>query len=203
MRSKKSIAANRLHYLKATLHIVSFSMMPTAAMESLLKPRVLTTLGIQIERMNDPYHPIERGTKGTVDHVDDAGTLHCTFDTVRSLGVVTDADIFHVIDRLNVPVAERYAYLLGSAIDGNKRLHSVQEVAEFICKHGQYGDVRITTMEGKELLDTFGIYINKISDMEYREELLKVLVPMQHEVENAAFSEDEDMEETEDVDKTM
>ena len=113
------------------------------------------------------------------------------------------ADIFHVIDRLNVPVAERYAYLLGSAIDGNKRLHNVQEVAEFICKHGQYGDVRITTMEGKELLNTFGIYINKISDMEYREELLKVLIPMQHEVENAAFSDDEDMDETEDVDMTM
>ena len=149
------------------------------------------------------YHPIERGTKGTVDHVDDAGTLHCTFDNGRTLGVVTDADIFHVIDRLNVPVAERYAYLLGSAIDGNKRLHNVQEVAEFICKHGQYGDVRITTMEGKELLDTFGIYINKISDMEYREELLKVLVPMQHEVENAAFSEDEDMDETEEVGISM
>ena len=33
--------------------------------------------------------------------------------------------------------------------------------------------------------------------------LLKVLIPMQHEVENAAFSEDEDMEETEDVDMTM
>ena len=31
---------------------------------------------IQIERMNDPYHPIERGTKGTVDYVDDIGTLH-------------------------------------------------------------------------------------------------------------------------------
>ena len=39
--------------------------------------------------------------------------------------------------------------------------------------------------------------------MEYREELLKVLVPMQHEVENAAFSDDEDMDETEDVDMTM
>ncbi len=117
---------------------------------------------IQIERMQDPYPPIESGTKGTVDHVDDAGTLHCIFDNGRTLGVVTDADIFHVIDRLNVPIAERYAYLLGSAIDGNKRLHRVQEVAAFICKHGQYGDVRITTMEGKELLDTFGIYINKI-----------------------------------------
>ena len=104
---------------------------------------------------------------------------------------------------MNVPIAERYAYLLGSAIDGNKRLHNVQEVAEFICKHGQYGDVRITTMEGKELLDTFGIYINKISDMEYREELLKVLIPMQHEVENAAFSDDEDIDEIEDIDMTM
>ena len=105
--------------------------------------------------------------------------------------------------KMYIPVAERYACLLGSAIDGNKRLHNVQEVAEFICKHGQYGDVRITTMEGKELLDTFGIYINKISDMEYREELLKVLIPMQHEVENAAFSDDEDMDETEDVNMTM
>ena len=158
---------------------------------------------IQIERMKDPYHPIERGTKGIVDYVDDVGTLHCTFDNGRCQGVVTDADIFHVIDRLNVPIAERYAYLLGSAIDGNRRLHNVQEVAEFICKHGRYSDVRITTMEGKELLDTFGIYIKKISDMEYREELLKVLVPMQHEVENAVFSDDESMDETEDVDMTM
>ena len=158
---------------------------------------------ILIERMKDPYHPIERETKGTVDYVDDGDTLHCTFDNGRNQGVVTDADIFHVIDRLNVPIAERYAYLLGSAIDGNRRLHNVQEVAEFICKHGRYSDVRITTMEGKELLDTFGIYINKISDMEYREELLKVLVPMQHEVENGAFSDDKDMDETEDVDMTM
>ena len=103
----------------------------------------------------------------------------------------------------NVPAAERYPHLVASAIDDTKRLHNVQEVAEFICKHGQYGDVRITTMEGKELLDTFGIYINKISDMEYRDELLKVLVPMQHEVENAAFSDDESMDETEDVDMMM
>ena len=58
-------------------------------------------------------------------------------------------------------------------------------------------------MEGKELLDTFGIYINKISDMEYREELLKVLVPMQREIENAALSDGESMDETEDVDMSM
>ncbi len=93
--------------------------------------------------------------------------------------------------------------MIGSASCGNKRLHNIQEVAEFICEHGRYNDVCIRTEDGFELLGTFGIYINKISDMEYREELLKVLIPMQHEVENAAFSNDEDMDETEDVDMTM
>lgn len=52
---------------------------------------------IQIERMNDPYHPIEPGTKGTIDLVDDAGTLHCTFDNGRSLGVIPGEDSFHKI----------------------------------------------------------------------------------------------------------
>ena len=26
--------------------------------------------------MNDPHHPVESGTRGTVDHVDDMGTIH-------------------------------------------------------------------------------------------------------------------------------
>ena len=58
--------------------------------------------------------------------------------------------------------------------------------------------------DGENLIffcDHFEIYTGVF--MEYREELLKVLVPMQHEVENAAFSDDEDMDETEDVDMTM
>ena len=113
------------------------------------------------------------------------------------MGVVTDADIFHVIDRLNVPVAERYAYLLGSAIDGNKRLHNVQEVAEFICTHGQYGDVQIKNDDGFELISTNGVMIEKIADEEYGEEIMKIYLQMQEQ------SEDEDMEETEDVDMTM
>ena len=152
---------------------------------------------IQIERMNDPYHPIERGTKGTVDHVDDAGTLHCTFDNGRTLGVVTDADIFHVIDRLNVPIAERYACLLGSAIDGNKRLRSIEAVAEFICTHGQYGDVQIKNDDGFELISTNGVMIEKIADEEYGEELMKIYLQLQEQ------TDDEDMDETEDVDMTM
>ena len=52
---------------------------------------------IQIERMNDPYHPIASDTKGTVKFVDDAGTIHCAFDNGCSLGVIPGEDGFHKI----------------------------------------------------------------------------------------------------------
>ena len=41
----------------------------------------------------DP-RPIESGTKGTVDYVDDIGTVHCTFDNGRQLGLVPSTDVF-------------------------------------------------------------------------------------------------------------
>ena len=82
---------------------------------------------------------------------------------------------------------ENHPRLIGHSVRGNKRLRSVQDVADFICKHGQYGDVTVAYDDGKPFLDTFGIYINRIADMEYREELLKILIPMQTKIEGAAF----------------
>ena len=38
---------------------------------------------ILIERMNDPYHPIDRW--GTVTHVDDAGQLHGTWGSLAAI----------------------------------------------------------------------------------------------------------------------
>lgn len=73
----------------------------------------------------------------------------------------------------------RYTKLYGFSDRTTKELHSIEEVANFIMEEGLYSDIKIITEEGERLLDTFGIFINKISDMEYREELLKVLIPMQ------------------------
>ena len=42
---------------------------------------------------NDP-RPIEDNTRGTVKAVDDIGTLHCSFDNGRMLGVVPGEDSF-------------------------------------------------------------------------------------------------------------
>ena len=47
--------------------------------------------------MNDDPFPVESGTLGRVDHVDDIGTLHCVFDNGRTLGVIPGVDDFHIV----------------------------------------------------------------------------------------------------------
>ena len=48
--------------------------------------------------MNDPYYPVPIGTIGTVDHVDDAGTIHMIWDNGSSLGLVMDEDCFEILE---------------------------------------------------------------------------------------------------------
>lgn len=78
-------------------------------------------------------------------------------------------------------INEKYSRLFGHSLIGNRRLRNTQEVAEFICYAGEYGDVTVTDENGVLLLSTYGMYIDKIVDLEYRDELLKVLVPLQKE----------------------
>ncbi len=44
---------------------------------------------------NDPF-PVPDGSEGTVQHVDDLGTVHVLFDNGRRLGLVPGEDRFHV-----------------------------------------------------------------------------------------------------------
>ena len=64
-----------------------------------LKERYPEGTRICLDRMNDDPFPVESGTFGRVDHVDDIGTLHCIFDNGRMLGVIPDVDQFHKIDQ--------------------------------------------------------------------------------------------------------
>lgn len=45
---------------------------------------------VKLLRMNDSYY-VENGTLGTVQMVDDAGTIHVKWDNGRRLGVVLEA----------------------------------------------------------------------------------------------------------------
>lgn len=53
---------------------------------------------ILLKRMGEDIYPIPPGSKGTVDLVDDIGTVHCSFDCGRYLGLIPEEDDFVIID---------------------------------------------------------------------------------------------------------
>ena len=52
---------------------------------------------IELIDMDDPYAPIESGTKGTVEFVDDIGQIHMKWDNGRTLALIPGEDSFKVI----------------------------------------------------------------------------------------------------------
>ena len=49
-----------------------------------------------LEMGSDP-RPVESNMRGTVQCVDDIGTVHCVFDDGRALGLVPGEDSFHTL----------------------------------------------------------------------------------------------------------
>lgn len=49
---------------------------------------------VVLNHMEDPYAPVPPGTRGTVEYVDDIGTIHMRWDNGRSLGLVPGEDSF-------------------------------------------------------------------------------------------------------------
>ena len=64
----------------------------------LLRQRYPEGTRICLDHMED-LCPVESGTCGWVQFVDDAGTLHCKFDNGRMLSVIPDVDKFHIIEQ--------------------------------------------------------------------------------------------------------
>lgn len=60
-----------------------------------IKKRYPEGTRIVLDYMGEDPHPIEPGTRGTVRHVDDIGTVHVDFDNGRRLGLVPGEDSFH------------------------------------------------------------------------------------------------------------
>lgn len=54
---------------------------------------------IKLIEMNDPWNPVEPGTKGTVEFVDDIGQIHMKWDNGRTLALVPGQDEFKIINK--------------------------------------------------------------------------------------------------------
>lgn len=48
---------------------------------------------VELVRMDDPYSRLRPGDRGTVEYIDDTGTIFCQWDSGSSLGIVYGADV--------------------------------------------------------------------------------------------------------------
>ena len=146
----------------------------------------------------DDKYAVESGIKGEILGINEQGNIFVLWQDGSVFAIDTESASFHIENAASNDPSEKYFLLYGECSEGNIELRNVNDVAKFICEYGINEDVRVFTPFREELLDTFGIYLNKISDMEYRDELLKVFVPMQQKLDGTA-----NIEETEGLGLSM
>lgn len=54
---------------------------------------------IELISTSDPYTELKPGDLGTVDFVDDMGTIHITWDNGSQLGLVPGEDQYKIVER--------------------------------------------------------------------------------------------------------
>lgn len=57
---------------------------------------------LELIEMNDPHAPVPAGTRGTVELVDDMGTIHMKWDNGRTLGLVPGEDQFRKLSQQEI-----------------------------------------------------------------------------------------------------
>jgi hypothetical protein len=63
-------------------------------MAKVYKERYPKGTRLELISMEDPYAPIESGTQGTVEFVDDMGQIHMRWDNGRTLALIPNEDEF-------------------------------------------------------------------------------------------------------------
>lgn len=70
-------------------------------------------------------------------------------------------------------------FVLGTILStGEKEYFQIKDIPSFICTHGYFSDLEITTLDGVLIANTFGIFLNKILP-NVRQLIIEDLVAMQ------------------------
>lgn len=108
-----------------------------------------------------------------VDRIDDNG-LYCSTESGNVVLINPDESTFYKLDQ---PPIVAYGY-----DDEPAELTDVRQISEFIINNGLYGDISMYKKDsGEFVLSTMGIFIDRIADMDFRNELLTILVPLQQQ----------------------
>ena len=66
--------------------------LPSKAVVESVRRRFPAGTRVELVRLNDPYSKLQSGDRGTVEFVDDVGTVFCSWDRGSCLGVVYGED---------------------------------------------------------------------------------------------------------------
>ncbi len=77
--------------------------LPSQEIVQSLRGRYPKGTRVELVRMNDPYTSLKPDSLGTVDFVDDVGTIFCLWDNGSTLGVVYGEDEVRAVDKI-IPV---------------------------------------------------------------------------------------------------
>jgi hypothetical protein len=66
--------------------------------ENLLKQYPVGTR-VELVQMNDPYSKLQPGDLGTVNYIDDMGTIFCSWDRGSGLGVIYGLDMIRKVEQ--------------------------------------------------------------------------------------------------------
>ena len=85
---------------------------------------------VELVSLEDPYSRIPEGTRGTVDAVDDIGTIHVRWDNGSRLGVVYGVDSIRIVTGVSCVLKEQILQVRDTGLVNMFDVRGVREIAE-------------------------------------------------------------------------
>ena len=80
---------------------------PSREQVEAVRRRYPAGLRVALDSMDDPYSKLRPGDKGTVDHVDDIGTIFVTWDSGSGLGIAYGVDRISILPPCKEAICRR------------------------------------------------------------------------------------------------
>ena len=121
---------------------------------------------ICLDHMDDPY-PIESGSLGKVEYIDDAGNVHMKWRNGSSLALVPEVDDFHIVNpKTDQSVAASVKKKIGEFVSSELKLHDLLlETARNIAARAVSGEDSFDIDKLFEDTDFRNPIIHAISEM--------------------------------------
>ena len=85
---------------------------------------------VELVSLEDPYSRLPEGTRGTVDAVDDIGTIHVRWDNGSGLGIVPGVDTVRKVTEIGGSLKEQILQVRDTGLVNMFDIRGVREVAE-------------------------------------------------------------------------